>query len=500
MARFVIATRRAGVFDDDEKTRRRQATEEGYDRLFRAGSDLVGDRANPDPLARGVKVFDAEPDEVARKAEDLGDDVIVEREIRRFPLGGRVMPPELRTPALSVPEAAGSTFTVRLQQGQRWVGGVDCELIVNQGGGGRGHVKATSAPDGSVSFPWRDSWQPSVLLALPYANFWSVYWRQPAPDAVFQLQSLPVLGLLRWWHLVLGEQRFNARAGAGVKVGVCDTGCGPHAAVRHVTLCGAFVDGSLTPGDAAMDVDEHGTHVSGSIAGRVPSTARKPAGTAPGCDLFVARVFGGPQSGASQADIVNGIDELSRSRQVDVLNLSLGSSQSSQIESDAMRDASERGTLVVAAAGNDGGPVGFPAGYDDVVCVAALGMDATIAANGLSALNKPPDRGLHGRGGLWATDFSNHGAQVDLIAPGNATISTVPSKGGWQDPYTSMDGTSMASPQAAAAAAVLLANHAEYRALPRGRGRTEAARAILLGACQSIGIPAEFEGRGVPHT
>ena len=80
-------------------------------------------------------------------------------------------------------------------------------------------------------------------------------------------------------------------------------------------------------------------------AGEIRALARQ-AGIAPGVSLFNARVFCDETTGASQADIANALDELSRNRRVDLVNLSLGATSPSQIELDAIRDALERGTHV----------------------------------------------------------------------------------------------------------------------------------------------------------
>jgi|GEM_PF-650433 len=110
----------------------------------------------------------------------------------------------------------------------------------------------------------------------------------------------------------------------------------------------------------------------------------------------------------------------------DVLSLSLGASVGAQVLADAVNYAWNRGRIVVAAAGNEGNTQPFyPAFYENAIAVAAT---------------DPNDQ---------LTDFSQHGAWVDIAAPGFAIRSTIP--GG----YAVYSGTSMAAPHVAGAAALI---------------------------------------------
>ena len=120
-----------------------------------------------------------------------------------------------------------------------------------------------------------------------------------------------------------------------------------------------------------------------------------------------------------------------------VINLSLAGG-ANPVLADAVAYAQSRGVLVVAAAGNAGSatPV-YPAAYTGVVAVGSTSSD-----------------------GLHASAFSNRGAWVDLVAPGESVVSTGTTTGG----YASYDGTSFASPIVAAAAALLFASHPTFTA------------------------------------
>ncbi len=209
-------------------------------------------------------------------------------------------------------------------------------------------------------------------------------------------------------------------------------------------------------------------------------------------------MFPGPDQGANQGDIANAIDTLSRTHQVDVLNLSLGAPVASGIEQDAIRDALERGTLCVCAAANSAGPVEFPAAFEESAAVSALGQLGTAPSGTLSASRLPggPDR--FGDESLYLANFSCFGPELECAGPGVAVIATVPARFGLEAPYAGMDGTSMASPAVCGALAVLLGRAPDYQSLSRDISRANLARRILLQACRDVGLAVEFEGRGVP--
>lgn len=192
-----------------------------------------------------------------------------------------------------------------------------------------------------------------------------------------------------------------------------------------------FVAGDNNPADE----NGHGTHVAGTIAAR-RGNGFGVAGVADGSRLMALRVLNAQGSG-SVANVILAYAYAARAG-ADVVNLSLGSSVSSQAEYDAIAARPEM--LFVAAAGNGGDDeIGddndlhpeYPCAYPlpNVACVAASDNRDRLAP------------------------FSNHGdLAVDLAAPGVDILSTVPGGGyGWAS------GTSMSTPHVSGAAALLWA-------------------------------------------
>ena len=100
---------------------------------------------------------------------------------------------------------------------------------------------------------------PKRLLELVAAPPWH--------GITIDLPALPKFGPLSWWHLVVGMARYARNRGDGIKIGVIDTGVGPHPYLSHVKRLGSTAGGKYNSSpEAGADVEQHGTHVSGIIA------------------------------------------------------------------------------------------------------------------------------------------------------------------------------------------------------------------------------------------
>lgn len=226
-----------------------------------------------------------------------------------------------------------------------------------------------------------------------------------------------------------GESAWDISHGSSdVKVAVVDTGIDQtnedlNGRVTLVHNC--------TNSQTADDLFGHGTHVAG-IIGASTNNSKGVAGAGYNVSLINAKALDDTGSGYYSwiADcIVWAADNGAK-----VINLSLGGTSSSQMLADAVNYARQKGTVVVAAAGNAGSSSpSFPAYYPNVVSVAATDADD----------GKP--------------SWSNWGTWVSVSAPGVSIYSTLPthSNAFKQTNYGYASGTSMASPHVAGLAALL---------------------------------------------
>ena len=209
-------------------------------------------------------------------------------------------------------------------------------------------------------------------------------------------------------------------------------------------------EGDNTPGpdNDPQDDHGHGTHVSGTIAAQRDNNLGI-AGVAPGAKIMPLRALGTNGSGTNIA-VAEAFDYAGRMG-VRVVNASLGGAGLDQTQLNAIQ--AHPNTLYVIAAGNSNvnndvtphGPCALPAA--NILCVGASDENDRRAS------------------------FSNYGAStVDVFAPGTSILSTYPSAS-----YVYMQGTSMASPNTAGVAALVVA------AKP-GAGALEVKSAIMASA------------------
>jgi subtilisin family serine protease len=501
MPQYVLSNRRSGKFTDESKIASRASVPTALAMLTTAR--IVADHTPADPRARQVVVLDADAAQVAAVRATLPSDSILEPLVRRRL--HMIEPIELRPsiPSAVIPPAAAgaTTYRVTITAGGKPLADVDVLIYLRDPGGQILTRELKSNGQGKAAVRVASGYQVAFVEPIPYASYWIML--AEAPPSGSTVDCLPIAkakaGNKGWWHDAERIDTSKPRRGAAIRVGVIDTGCGPHRNLAHVTLVGAFVDGRVLPAAQATDVAEHGTHTTGIIGAR-PSRAADYAGMAAGCDLFHARVFKGegPDDGPTQADIINAIDALSRDRQCDLINMSLGGGPRSEAEEDAIRDASERGTLCVCSAGNENGPIEFPAAYPECAAVAAIGKVGWAPAGTFSADNRPRDAAKMGQDNLFLAAFSCFGPTLACAAPGVGIVSTVPDRNGFVGAYMEMDGTSMASPAACGTLAVILSQDAAYKKLPRDRSRSKRAQLLLAQHCEPFGLPVKYEGRGLP--
>jgi len=320
-----------------------------------------------------------------------------------------------------------------------------------------------------------------AFVRLPYIDAFVLYSSNPdgieqarqllepdylvIPNVELALSSPPIRNRLRrtgqrlTWpnESAIGEARRKGITGSGVLVGVLDTGCdADHLEFRQKRVDFRYVS-PLDPTTNSMrpvqgfDVDGHGTHVCGVIAGRNVGVARD-------VTLMVASVINSESLKTNLDRVAVGLDwMLARFENREniskptIINMSLafklGSIAAPQVQNimtaitDLLDDLVAVDVLVVGAIGNDGpGTVQVPACMPQVLSVGAVDWNLVVApfsGGGVSSFT--PD------------------VQPDIIGYGVDVLSSLErdvDKDSW---YTRISGTSMATPYVTGIAALLAA-------------------------------------------
>lgn len=218
-----------------------------------------------------------------------------------------------------------------------------------------------------------------------------------------------------------------------VKVGVLDTGID----TTHPDL--QNFNTYVHDGAGAKDIVGHGTHVAGIVAAGINNNVGITGVVQ--CELNVWKIFGDkPYRGEYFVEELMYQRALNDARNsgMQVINLSIGGTVYSQTEAMLLKKLYNAGCVIVAAMGNEyeeGNPTEYPAAYPNVIAVGAINESNRRA---------------------W---FSNTGRHIALVAPGENILSTLPMKtSSYRDEteYGAWDGTSMAAPHVAAAAALVI--------------------------------------------
>jgi minor extracellular protease Epr len=217
----------------------------------------------------------------------------------------------------------------------------------------------------------------------------------------------------------VGKVRTNAAwnstfTGKGVKIAVVDSGIDENH--EDLSVAGGVSFVSYTT--SYHDDNGHGTHVAGIIGAENNNFGT--VGVAYDSSIYAVKALDSSGSGYL-SEIIAGID-WAITNNMDIINLSLGTSSSSQALKTVVDKAYQNGILVVASSGNSGSSptvdnVGYPAKYESVVAVGAVDSNLNI------------------------TDFSSSGKALEVAGPGLGILSTYPG-----NTYKKISGTSMAAP------------------------------------------------------
>jgi hypothetical protein len=214
--------------------------------------------------------------------------------------------------------------------------------------------------------------------------------------------------------------------GTGVKVAILDTGID----TDHAELSDSYLEGyDFVNNDGVPEDDNgHGTHVAGIITGNGVTANAK--GVSPGAEIYMYKVC---DAGGScyEDDILAGMDAVMQT-DAKVMSISLGggSYTTANCDTDTLaakaNQVAATGVTVVIAAGNDGRGVSSPGCASDAIAVGAVDSGNNVAY------------------------FSGRGPALDIVAPGVSIYST------YINGYTTMSGTSMATPHVSGVVALLL--------------------------------------------
>lgn len=241
--------------------------------------------------------------------------------------------------------------------------------------------------------------------------------------------------------------------GQGVKVAVLDTGVD----ASHPDLAGRIAAAKDFSGSGNTDDHfGHGTHVASIVAGTGAASGGTRRGVAPKADLLIGKVLNDDGYG-TESDIIDGMQWAATTEHAKVVSMSLGGDPSDG--TDPMSQAvnaltASTGTLFVIAAGNMGpgeSTVATPGAADDALTVGAVDRDDSLAP-------------FSSRGPRLGDDA----VKPDVTAPGVGIVAARAAGTSLGDPvddnYTSLSGTSMATPHVAGAAALLAQEHPDWGA------------------------------------
>lgn len=281
---------------------------------------------------------------------------------------------------------------------------------------------------------------PGVEWAQPDRIYWANRFDATPPNDPLFAQQWALeqsndedMDALQAWGITIGDP--------SVRVVVLDTGTQQdHPDIHQVT--GQSFTGTGVNGGPGNDCDNHGTCVAGCIAATINNNFGV-VGIAPGTRVQAAKIFNEidflglfclPFLESQDSWTVAGITWASTSG-ARVTNSSWGGGSASPAITTAFDTTAAAGVLHIAAAGNDGtATLNYPSSLASVNAVAALASDGSRAS------------------------FSTYGPGLFISAPGAAVLTTdrTGSDGYGGDAWTTIDGTSFASPYTAGVAALVI--------------------------------------------
>jgi hypothetical protein len=335
-----------------------------------------------------------------------------------------------------------------------------------------------------------------AVYVKPRANHWERLIIAPELSAggptTIKLQPLSeTSGNLASEHLVPWSQRLmhldqrGTLDGAGVRIGIIDSGCdNREPPLRHVVRGKDFTgrDGTKrSDGEWVEDALGYGTHSAGILVGEGPHGI---PGIAPKAELHALKVF----PGGRLSDLLAALDECVE-RELDLVCINVACNEPSALLELKLHELRRKGIACVAAAGL----LPFPSVLPSVLAVGAVGKLREFPMDTCHAEAVPPE--LIGYDGLFPASFTGAGPHVALAAPGVAVLSTVP--GG----HAAIDGTGAAAAHVAGLTALVLAHHPLFQGSFKARSEQRVSALFgLLRASAIAALPDPLRvGAGVPN-
>jgi len=241
--------------------------------------------------------------------------------------------------------------------------------------------------------------------------------------------------------------------GDGVTVALLDTGVELDHPDLEANILGGidFVNGDNIP----FDDNGHGTGVAGVALALENGSGV--IGVAPAMKMWAVKTLRYDEQGTI-SDVIAGI-EWAIERDVNIIGMSLGTDEDNRALREAVQAAERAGILLVAAAGNNGEEVLYPAAYPEVIAVGSTNESDQLA---------------------W---FSNQGSELELVAPGTSILTTWIGKS-----YSQRDGTSFSVPHVIGVGALLFSAGVRDHREVRSRMITTAENLGLMVTAQGYGM------------
>jgi len=443
--------------------------------LVGALSSLVGGFAEGMPGAQPVIVARMTEEKAETLRQSIGPRLIMEPDRPLFFSMPEFPPPGLRMESPGMVGSHGTGFTVNITVMGDGAPLEGAEVYLY---GSLWPAQGRTNANGQVTLTLFGESLTSLrgLYVRPKADYWDSWVPNPAIDPN-QDNVVFLTPLNRTFPNFPNEERFGwgqkamrldqlpeTYRGQGVKIAIVDSGAATiHQDLQQVKKGFDVVE--KNDQTWSQDMIAHGSHCLGVIAGL--KNGRGIRGFAPDAEVLVIKIF----PGGMFSHLIRALDYCME-QPVDLINLSLGSDQRSQILEQRIQRAKQLGIACIVAAGNSGGPVQYPASSAHVLAVAALGKKGEYPPE---SHHSTTESSFSNGEGYFSPNFSCFGPEIGVCAPGIAILSTVP-----PDNYAVWDGTSMAAPHVTGLAALILAHHRDFQGPYKARNAQRVERLFQI--------------------